>query len=136
MHQIESVPCTHLPVTDLDKAVNFWIEHFGCVFGDEYQRETKTASLRVENGHWLFLYETDDMPRKATWKNGVLRNSDDAQIFAATLKVNDPQLLYKSLKEHGVQVGEFREVWTGHAFDCFDPDGNKFNIWGGEWKED
>ncbi|WP_221568062.1 VOC family protein [Alkalihalobacillus sp. TS-13] len=131
----KKLPYTHLPVTDLDKSVDFWIEHFDCVFGDDHQPETKTALLRVENGLWLFLYETDEMPRKATWKKGALRNSDDAQIFAATLNVKDPHHLYKRLKEHGVQFGEFREVWIGHAFDCFDPDGNKFNIWGGEWKE-
>ncbi len=95
-HQIESIPCIHLPVTELDKAVNFWVNLFGCVFGDDYQPDAKTAALRVENGGWMFLYETDEMPSKATWKKRTLKNSDDAQIFAATLNVKDPIPCIKS----------------------------------------
>ncbi|WLD94251.1 VOC family protein [Alkalihalobacillus sp. AL-G] len=134
-HQIESIPCIHLPVTNLERSVEFWTGNFDCTFGDEYQPETKMASVRIENGDWIFLYEVEKVPTAPSFKGGTLNNSDNDQVFAATLNVKNPQELFENLKEHGVRLGQLREAWTGHAFDCYDPDGHKFNIWGGEWIE-
>lgn len=133
---IKSIPCIHVPVSDLHQSVNWWIENFNVEHGSSFDPDSGKAELRVGNGEWVFLFETKEIQKQHTYTKGNLPHSDSSQIYLATLNVKDPEILHQRLMKNGVNVGELREAWTGKAFDCYDPVGNKFNIWGGEWIED
>jgi uncharacterized glyoxalase superfamily protein PhnB len=133
---IKSIPCIHVPVSNLLRSVNWWIENFNVEYGSAFDPTSGKAELRVGNGEWIFLFETNKIQKVNIYSKGDLPHSDNSQIYLATLNVKEPELLYRRLLQNGVNVGELREAWTGKAFDCYDPDGNKFNLWGGEWIED
>ncbi|WP_134683027.1 VOC family protein [Brevibacillus migulae] len=133
--QITSIPCVHLPVTDVERAITWWQENFGLEFGWPYEKGSGMAELRTENGQWIFLFEVKEIRNNNRYTKGALPNSDDDQLFSFTMNAKDVTALYHTLREKGVKVGRLEERGGGHAFDCYDPDHNKFNIWGGEWKE-
>ncbi|MBM7586372.1 hypothetical protein JOC86_002924 [Bacillus pakistanensis] len=60
-------------------------------------------------------------------------------MYVATLNIDNEKgkvkEKYEGLKSKGLKVGELHHAWNGFAFDLYDPDGNKFNIWGGKWEE-
>lgn len=136
MSLIKSIPCIHVPVSDLQRSVNWWVENFNVETESAFDPMSGKAELRVGNGEWIFLFESTKILNDNSFTKGNLPNSDSSQIFVSTLNIKEPEVLYNRLKENGVKVGNLHNAWTGIAFDCYDPDGNKFNLWGGEWIED
>ncbi|WP_064091788.1 VOC family protein [Rossellomorea aquimaris] len=136
--KLSSIPCIHIPVCNIEASYKWWNEHFSLEVGEEMNNQNRNVSFRVENGQWIFLWEVEKPPENPQVK-GSLMNSDNTELYKATLNFDDEKEKvieeYNRLKRNGVHVGELHEAWTGVAFDLYDPDGNKFNVWGGKWEE-
>ena len=136
--KFSNIPCIHIPVSNIEAAYKWWNEHFSLEIGEEIDNQNGSVCFRVENGQWIFLWEVAKVPENPEVK-GNLMNSDNPQLYSATLNFDGEKEKvieeYNRLISLGVRVGELHEAWTGVAFDLYDPDGNKFNVWGGKWEE-
>ncbi|MBM7586371.1 hypothetical protein JOC86_002923 [Bacillus pakistanensis] len=61
MLKIDSIPCLHLPVTDVEISVRWWQEYFHLKLESPYNPGDKMASLRTQNGQWIFLWKVNEV---------------------------------------------------------------------------
>jgi len=108
---------TYLPVSDLKRSRDWYVEHFGFeVFGE--------TELRVAPTVLLTLVETDDRTAFRILQNGKPRPI----IGFCVVEVNS---LHAILEDRGVTMtGIVRYNW-GSVFEFFDPDGNQLEVWSG-----
>ncbi|WP_158606976.1 VOC family protein [Paenibacillus ginsengarvi] len=119
---IQEVNFIHMPVSDIDEAINWYIKYLGCKGAHKVHEEL--ASVNLPSGPTLLFIKTQHEERAKFLKNG-----QDYSIVGFITK--DIEKAFASLKENGVRVHNFRdEGEVGKFFDFYDPDGNRFTIWG------
>lgn len=108
-----------IPVGDIQRAVEWYGEHFGFKVGTEagpfveLQNEAGVRIILLQNDHNLhshFVYP------------------DGAPQSSYGFIVDDAEAVYKYLQEKGVRVGEFFD-YQGKSFSFYDLDGNFIEIW-------
>lgn len=119
---------THLPVSDLDRAVEFYGEQLGLELG-LLQRERGAAFLFVRHGDdrsMLGLFETDEpLATRAT-------DEVAGRHFAFRVEVDDVDRMVPWLRERGIEPLSEEPVvltWMPAAAVFFeDPDGNLLEL--------
>ncbi|MFC5652197.1 VOC family protein [Paenibacillus solisilvae] len=108
----------YIPVSDLYKSANWYKEHLGfeIVVEDPIYLE-----LRTESGVRVMLIPNEDQVKSH------MNYSNGPQASYGFI-VSDIGVMYKELKEKGIQVNRISE-YAGTSFGFHDPDGNILELW-------
>ncbi|TMV48782.1 VOC family protein [Paenibacillus mesophilus] len=119
---IQEVNFIHLPVSNVDEAVNWYVKHLGCK--GAHKVHDGLASVNLPSGPTLLFIQTQHEERAK-----FLNRGRDYSIAGFITK--DIEKAFASLKENGVRVLNYRDEGdVGKFFDFYDLDGNMFTIWG------
>ncbi len=125
---LKRVGTTYLPVTDVQKAMEWYCTNLGAVC--TYQDADKAILQLADQSFFLIP--------AAQGASNSFKDSQGNEWFGLTFEVDGPEALrdfQNQLKEQGVRVGSIEE--RGHAginVRFWDEDGNAFDVWS-EWRE-
>ncbi|BAB06940.1 VOC family protein [Halalkalibacterium halodurans] len=124
------IPVIQLPVSNLEKAVEWYQSMLGLAFTFPFQEGDDEAWLNVNGSIGLGLIRCDDVP------NLSFRNKNGELKAVLTFRVDDIHAFYTDLKDKGVPVGEMvYKEGGGYSFIVKDLDGHRSYIWEGWPKE-
>lgn len=118
--------CLHIPVSDLQKSTDFYVNQIGFTLERPPQRGNEGDSnslLRIGNSPTIFLHETTDIV------NLQFRNYH--KFTHAVLEIHTEHIedFYLKLKQAGVKVGErYDNPGCGKYFDFYDPDAHMMKV--------
>jgi RNA polymerase sigma factor (sigma-70 family) len=123
--RITGVACINIPVKNIEKSVDFYINHLGCTLVRGILKTDDgegNAFIKLGNGPVLLLHQ-----EKEEYNIHFMRNGNPAPMFELlTENAND---FFAVLKEEGVPViGDILENSCGDRFQVSDPDGNRITI--------
>ncbi|GAA0371969.1 VOC family protein [Bacillus horti] len=120
---LKKVHCNYLPVSDLKKAVDWYIQYFSVK-----QLEANDKILVLGSGQWLFLLESKTKENANFYTDHW--DGENYEMFSLTFEVEDIIQLHQSLQHSGAYVGPLVDHGScGLQFVFKDLDGNKFNAW-------
>jgi Lactoylglutathione lyase and related lyases len=120
---LKTVCSNYVPVRNALKSAEWWRRQFGLEFAVPYNPAEAQAILKLGDGQWLHLVETDgpidnQFPNKAGY-----------EMFRLTFEVRQIEVLHDHLKSNGVRIENLEDRGScGINFVFFDPDGNKFDV--------
>lgn len=119
--------CLHIPVTDLDKSTDFYVNRLGFTLERPPRRNKEgyaNALLRIGNSPTIFLHETTDLVK--------LHFVNYSNTFThAVLEIHTEHIeeFYNSLQEEGIPVeARYDNPGCGKYFDLYDPDGHRIKV--------
>src|SRR5690606_3737449 len=118
---IQEVNFIHIPVGDVDEAVQWYTNHLGC--RNAHKVHDELASVSLPSGPTLLFIKTKNKERAK-----FLKNDQDYSIVGLLTKDIDNAMA--ALKEKGVVVHNYRDDGPGRFFDFYDSYVNRFTIWG------
>jgi len=123
--RITGVACINIPVKNVEKSVEFYINRLGCTLVRGIIKTEDgggNAFIKLENGPVLLLHQ-----EKEEYNIHFMRNGNPAPMFE--LITEDVKGFFKVLREEGVKViGDVEENTCGDRFQVIDPDGNRITI--------
>ncbi|KRE41202.1 sigma-70 family RNA polymerase sigma factor [Paenibacillus sp. Soil724D2] len=123
--RITGVACINIPVKNIQKSVDFYINHLGCTLVRGILKTDDgggNAFIKLGNGPVLLLQQ-----EKEEYKIHFIRNGNPAPMFE--LLTENAKEFFAVLKEEGVLViGDIQENSCGDRFQVSDPDGNRITI--------
>ncbi|MCJ8010767.1 VOC family protein [Paenibacillus sp. KQZ6P-2] len=125
MDRIIGFHCLHLPVSNVEKSVDFFVKQLGfeLVRGQEKGKYTN-ALIKIGNSPTIFLSPVMKVENALKFESV---NQKEHAIFEIGTK--DIDSLYKQLKEEGVRVTDrYDNPGCGKYFEVYDPDGHMFCV--------
>ncbi|MBP1992246.1 VOC family protein [Paenibacillus eucommiae] len=123
-----SIATVYVPVTDFLKSKRWYENVLGLEWGGH--------CFKLDSGPTLFLVETKGHVKPKL--NFI--SKDDYEMFVITFQtINIEQFngFHERLKGSGVEVEEVENRGLcGSNFKFYDPDGNKFDVWNGEYQHE
>ena len=123
-----SIATVYVPVSDFWKSKK-WYEN---VLGLEWCGHC----FKLDSGPTLFLCETKDN----AISNFNFKTRDGYEMFVITFQTRSIEQLndlHAHLKANGVEIEEIEDRGLcGNNFRFYDPDGNKFDVWNGDYKHE
>lgn len=105
---------TQLRFTDLDNAINFYVDHMGATL--DFRYEDFYAGLMLD-GQTIHFKLVDDPDPNVDW----VRQGNHLHL---SLEVESIEALHASLVAKGVEVSEIREQPWGREVEVTDPGGH------------
>ncbi|MGN7165435.1 sigma-70 family RNA polymerase sigma factor [Paenibacillus cellulositrophicus] len=125
MKRITGVACINIPVKNVEKSVEFYINHLGCELVRGILKTEdggRNAFIKLGNGPVLLLHQ-----EKEEYNIHFMRNGNPAPMFE--LITENVKGFFKVLQEEGVKViGDVEENVCGDRIQVCDPDGNRITI--------
>jgi len=116
--KLESAYLT-IPVSDVQRSVKWYGEHFGFQVAVE---DPLYVEMRNETGIRILLHPNEhNLHSHFVYPNGAPQSSYG-------FIVDDAEAAYRYLQERGVKVGELFD-YQGKSFSFYDPDGNFIEVW-------
>ena len=115
----------HVPVTKVEKSVEFYVEHLGfeLIRGQEDGKYTN-ALIKIGNSPTIFLSPVDQV--ESELKFSSVDKKEQALFEVGTRDIDG---LYKQLQAEGIRVTErYDNPGCGKYFDVYDPDGHMICI--------
>jgi catechol 2,3-dioxygenase-like lactoylglutathione lyase family enzyme len=123
-----SIATVYIPVSDFWKSKKWYENVLGLEWGGH--------CFYLDSGPSIFLCETRDH----TNPNFNYTVKDGYEMFVITFQtrsIEQHQQFYEKLKASGVEVESVEDRGLcGDNFKFFDPDGNKFDVWNGDYKHE
>lgn len=123
--RITGVACINIPVKNIEKSLDFYINHLGCTLVRKILKTDDgggNAFIQLGNGPVLLLHQENE-----EYKIHFMRNGNPAPMFE--LLTENAKEFFAVLKEEGVPViGDILENSCGDRFQVSDPDGNRITI--------
>jgi catechol 2,3-dioxygenase-like lactoylglutathione lyase family enzyme len=119
--RIIGVACIKLPVSNLERSVDWYVNHLGCILIREpIKHKSAVIQLGNEGPEVLFFEQPEIIPLHFT------RKGEPVPMFE--LRTEDIDGFYAQLKEEGVRVTERYDNSCAKYFQVFDPDGIMITI--------
>ncbi|GIO14513.1 hypothetical protein J19TS2_40680 [Cohnella xylanilytica] len=120
---LKAVCSVYVPVKNALRSAEWWRRNFGLEFAVPYNPSEAQAILRLSDGQWLHLVETEgEVDSQFPDKTGY-------PMFRFTFEVRGIEHLYGRLRSNGVRTDELQDRSScGINFVFYDPDGNKFDV--------
>lgn len=120
---LKCVCSVYVPVRNALRSAEWWQRNFGLAFAVPYNPAEAQAILKLSDGQWLHLVETEgeidnQFPNKAGYR-----------MFRLTFEVREIERLYDRLQSNGVKTEDLKDRDScGINFIFYDLDGNKFDV--------
>jgi len=125
---IARIATVYIPVSDFWKSKKWYENVLGLKWGG--------YCFNLDSGPSLFLCETKDHASP----NFNFMTKDDYEMFVITFQTKSIEQLnefHAHLKANGVEIEEIEDRGLcGANFRFYDPDGNKFDVWNGDYKHE
>jgi len=123
VNTLRTVCSVYVPVRNPLSSATWWQRNFGLEYAVPYNAEEAQVILKLADGQWLHLVETDgDNDNKFINKAGY-------PMFRLTFEVRQIEKLHDHLQTNGVRIEDLEDRGScGINFVFFDPDGNKFDV--------
>jgi hypothetical protein len=113
----------YVPVTNPLKSAQWWQQNFGLQFAVDYNPAENQAILKLADGQWLHLVETERP------FDNQFKDSTGYERFRLTIEVREIEVIYDHLQQNGVKIDELRDRGScGINFVFYDLDGNKYDV--------
>lgn len=120
---LRAVCSVYVPVRNPLKSAEWWQRNFGLEFAVPYNPAESSVILKLSDGQWMHLMETDGpIDNQFPVKGGY-------EMYRLTFDVTQIEVLHDHLKSNGVRIEDLRDRDScGINFIVSDPDGNKFDV--------
>lgn len=122
------IASVYVPVSDFWESKKFYENVLGLKWGGH--------CFNLDSGPTLFLCETKGHAKP----NFNYITKDDYEMFVITFQTKNIEQLHDfhvHLKASGVEVEEIEDRgFCGWNFKFYDPDGNKIDVWNGDYKHE
>lgn len=119
--RIIGMACIKLPVSNLERSVDFYVNNLGCILIREpIKHKSAVIQLGKEGPEVLFFEQPEIIPLHFT------RHGKSVPMFE--LRTEEIDGFYAQLKEEGVRVTERYDNSCAKYFQVFDPDGIMITI--------
>ncbi|MNZ83808.1 Glyoxalase-like domain protein [compost metagenome] len=120
---LKTICSVYVPVRNPLTSAAWWQRNFGLEFAVPYNAEEAQAILKLADGQWLHLVETDGEI------NNQFLDKSGYEMFRLTFEVRQIEELHDHLQTNGVRIENLEDRGScGINFVFFDPDGNKFDV--------
>jgi hypothetical protein len=120
---IKCICSVYVPVTNPIKSAEWWQRNFGLEFAVEFNPDENQAILKLADGQWLHLVETEGP------FNNQFKDISGYEKFRLTFEVREIEVIYDQLQTNGVKIEELKDRGScGINFVFYDLDGNKFDV--------
>ncbi|MDQ0116342.1 VOC family protein [Paenibacillus harenae] len=123
LNALKCVCSNYVPVKQPLRSAEWWQNHFGLEYAVPYNPAEFQAILKLSDGQWLHLVETDGVI------DNQFPNKSGYEMFRLTFEVRQIEQLYNRLQTKGVRTENLEDRGScGINFVFYDLDGNKFDV--------